>query len=185
MCCPVPGGYPGWAPLAGVPHHPDLAGGGAVPGWAPPGWATPPHPDLAEGGTLGRFPLAGVPPHPDLAGGTLGGHLPGWGTPQSDLAGVPPVWTWPGYPPPHRCGQTENITFPHPSDAVGNKITESERAGHNAGEIVSSDTLKYSVTFKLGNICPYCPWIIGRSRVTSFELRFLILILVVNTSQKR
>ena len=31
----------------------------------------------------------------------------------------------PGYPPsPHtqRCGQTENITFPHPSDAVGKKL---------------------------------------------------------------
>ena len=71
-----------------------------------------------------------------------GGGLPllgGWGYPHPDLAGVPsPQWTWPGYPPsdlatvplsdlagvpPSRCGQTENITFPHPSDAVGKKFT--------------------------------------------------------------
>ena len=54
-------------------------------------------------------------------GGTyLGqGYLP-WGT---------PIWTWLGYPPsgpgrgtPPRCEQTENITFPHPSDAVGKNL---------------------------------------------------------------
>ena len=56
--------------------------------------------------------------------------------------GVPPVQTWDGVPPPpshadlalsplliwdgvasRKCWQTENITFPHPSDANGNKIT--------------------------------------------------------------
>ena len=46
-------------------------------------------------------------------GGTRTG--PGWDTPH-------PIWTWLGYPPPPRCEQTENITFPHPSDAVGNNV---------------------------------------------------------------
>ena len=76
-----------------------------------------PHSDLAEMGS----------PHPDLAGwGPQLGHphpdLAGWG----GVVGVPPRWdpshldlAW--VPPPPRCGQTENITFPHPSDAVGNK----------------------------------------------------------------
>ena len=47
------------------------------------------------------------------------GVYPRWGTPRLNLAVVPPIWTWPGYPP-NRCGQTENITFPHPLDAVSN-----------------------------------------------------------------
>ena len=39
-------------------------------------------------------------------------HQEGWGTPHSPDGGIPP---------PHRCEQTENITFRHPSDAVGSK----------------------------------------------------------------
>ena len=36
--------------------------------------------------------------------------------------GTPPSRPGMGYPPPpHMCEQTENITFPHPSDAGGNK----------------------------------------------------------------
>ena len=52
--------------------------------------------------------------------------------PPSDLTGIPPSQTWLGYPPsdlvgvppPPMCGQTENITFLHPSDAVGNNFRE-------------------------------------------------------------
>ena len=33
--------------------------------------------------------------------------------------GIPPIGRM-GYPPPRKCGQTENIIFPHPSDAGGN-----------------------------------------------------------------
>ena len=47
-------------------------------------------------------------PHPDL----------GWGTPLSGPGmGYPPVQTWDGGPLPPNGGQTENITFRHPSDA--------------------------------------------------------------------
>ena len=48
--------------------------------------------------------------------GRGGGYLPwpgGWGVP---TLGVPP-----------RCEQTENITFPHPSDAVGNQDGKDQR----------------------------------------------------------
>ena len=80
----------------------------------------------------------GTPHHPDLAGVPSPHH--------QDLAGVPPtiktwlgypptIQTWPGYPPHHpdlagvppspvkvwTDKQTENSTFPHPSDAGGNK----------------------------------------------------------------
>ena len=73
------------------------------------------------GGTLsssGQGPTSsldggrGTLPHPDL----------GWGYPPSGGCCPPlPIWTWDGVPPPasHKCEQTENITFPHPSDAGG------------------------------------------------------------------
>ena len=119
MCCPVRGGggIP-WAgtPLAGVTPFQTWLGGvlwagppgwgtplswpgwGGTPWWAPPGYGTP---ILTwPGGTLGRHPLAGVPPTPHL-----------------DLARVPPPPT-PGVDRFH-----ENIAFPHPSDAVGNKAS--------------------------------------------------------------
>ena len=63
-----------------------------------------------------RYPplqtLDGVP-HPDL----------GWGYPQLDLGwGYLPVQIVMGVPLPRKCGQTENITFPHPSDAGGKNV---------------------------------------------------------------
>ena len=59
------------------------------------------------------YPLLGGTPHPDLARGYHGQAPPGWDTPvHLDLARVPS---------PPRCGQTENITLPHPSEAVGKK----------------------------------------------------------------
>ena len=87
------------------------------------------------------YSLHGVPPEmgypPDLR----------WGTPTSDLRwGTPPPRPEMGYPPylrlemgypptshlrwgnptpPRKCEQTENITFPHPSDAGGNKSQSS------------------------------------------------------------
>ena len=42
------------------------------------------------------------------------------GVPQPGLMGVPKVGVPPGRGTPPRCGQTENITFPHPLHAVGN-----------------------------------------------------------------
>ena len=129
-------GYPIQSWWGGLPH-PDLARG-VVP-QVPPTiqtWlAYPHHPDLA-----------GVSPHhPDLAGVSpptiqtwLGYPLPsrpGWGTlpHHLDLAGVPPyhphlarvppptIHTWLGYPnvEVRTDKQTENSTFPHPSDAGG------------------------------------------------------------------
>ena len=88
---------------------------------------------------VGNPPPPSGSPHPGLMGGTWGGVSPHWGspllgypspirvppigvphqgTPQLDLAQVPPP-AGPGSDPPTRCEQTENITFPHPSDAVG------------------------------------------------------------------
>ena len=93
----------------------------------------------------------GVPPILILDGGTPYPDL-GWGTPhQQD--GVPPlsrpgmgytpVINRMGYPPPHpdlrwgtlpppprKCGQTENITFPHPSDAGGKKVQLQQKVSH-------------------------------------------------------
>ena len=75
------------------------------------GWGTP-CPDLRWGN-----------PHPDLEWGTPSiqtwdGVTPscldlGWSTP------LPPIWTWDGVPRPHNGGQSESITFRHPSDAGG------------------------------------------------------------------
>ena len=127
---PPAGGYPipaGGYPLAGVP--PILTWLGGTP-------------------SLQGVPLAGITPLLHLAGIPPIWTWPGY--PTSDLSrvppfepgwGTPPRWTWPGYPPikgwgaphldlaglPSRCGQTENITFPHPSDAVGNKRTSRMR----------------------------------------------------------
>ena len=140
----------------GVPHpvlarrggvlHPVLAGlGYPIPG--PGGRGTPsspcrwvPHPFLARG-----YPR--IPPlHPDLGWATphqLDGVPPcldlGWGTPHQ-LDGYPPAWTWDGVtpsvqtwdgvPPPSveewTDKQTENSTFPHPSDAGGNYKQQQE-----------------------------------------------------------
>ena len=96
----------------GVPHHrsgegtPSQVGRGVL--------------HLRSGGTLG------TPHHPDLVGGHPGTPYPDlrWGTPYLDLGwGTPyPDLRWILPPPPRKCEQTENITFPHPSDAGGNKF---------------------------------------------------------------
>ena len=124
ICWPIGGGE--------VPHPLDR--GYPLPGWENPvpGWGYPTSgwggtPSLAEVPTIGTWAgyppdLAGVPPT-DLtmvppSGPDQGIPLsgPGWGT--------FPFWPWSGYPYPSPVWtnkQTETITFPHPSDAGGNK----------------------------------------------------------------
>ena len=142
------GGYLGRVPPGRVTPHPDLAGG-TQPGYPPTGYpqqGTPPRQGTPC--PLGRVhPPAGYPPWqgtppagpgrvPLLAGP---GRVPPlgvcpmefWVILQSIMGyGYPPrclphgilgnvakhygIWV-----PPPRCGQTENITFPHPSDAGG------------------------------------------------------------------
>ena len=117
----------GTSPDMGTPRtwgtplpYPDLRWGTPTPDM---GWVTPPT-------IIQTWP--GSPP--DLRWGTPTPDM-GWVTPphhHPDLAGVPPRPEM-GYPPtsdlrwgnpplPHKCEQTENITFPHPSDAGGNNI---------------------------------------------------------------
>ena len=120
-------GTPLSRPGTGYPPSPDL-------GWGYPHHQqdeVPPGPDLGQGTPLIQIwdgvppPIQTwdeVPPCPDLGWGTpcpdLGWFTPphpdlGRGTPRLDLGwGTPP-------PPCGKCGQTENITFPHPSDAGG------------------------------------------------------------------
>ena len=113
-----PTSRPGWG--EGVPpHHPDLAG---VPPTIQTWLGYPPH----------HQDLAGVPqPPPSRPGlGTPSPpSRPGWDTPpphHPDLTGVPPPHPdLAGVPPPlvkvWTDKQTKNSTFPHPSDAGGNK----------------------------------------------------------------
>ena len=114
----------------GVPHS--ILDGGGTPSSL--GWGLP-HPVLDQGSTpssLGSegggvlhpilsWSWMGNPPCPDLGWGTSTSHLdPGHGTPPSSRPGI-------RYPPhPRKCGQTENITFRHPSDAGGNNYTSSD-----------------------------------------------------------
>ena len=106
LLCLMGRGYPG------TPHHPDLARG--YPRYPPH------HPDLVWG-------VPQVPTHhPDL----------GWGTPDPDLGwGTPPTSTvlGRGSPPPRKCEQTENITFPHPSDAGGKNAWKWRHFGPERG----------------------------------------------------
>ena len=134
------GGYPIQSWWGGTPSTPGRGYpiqswlGGGTP--SSHGRGTPsshgglPHPDLAGGGVVPQVPPllprpAGAPPSPPPSG-------PGWGTPHHpDLAGVPPPSpSRPDrdtpYPPPPTPRvdvwtdkQTENSTFPHPSDADG------------------------------------------------------------------
>ena len=83
------------------------------PGYPPPG-RVPPHQ-----GTPPRVPppgwtWQGTPPPHQLPHGILGNVAKHYG-----------IWVPP--PPPHRCEQTENITFPHPSDAGGKKFDRMKR----------------------------------------------------------
>ena len=119
-------------------YHILLMGGYPIQSWIGGGYWVPPVPGLD--GTPSILLMGGTPssngwgyprlPHPDF----------GWGTPHQQN-GVPPIRTWDrvppsldlgrgipsprpdlrwGTPPPHKCGQTEAITFPHPSHAGGN-----------------------------------------------------------------
>ena len=123
------GGYPGYPP----PSRPDWGGYPRYPptiqtwlGYPPPlGWGTPlPRPGM--GYPPHHLDLFGVPPYPDLVGVPLPTPDLRWGIPHPR----PEIWhppstiqTWTGYlpPSPRKCEQTENITFPHPSDAGGNE----------------------------------------------------------------
>ena len=93
-------------------------------------WGYPPYPDLKPDINGGRVPQSwpGMGyPHPYL----------GWGSPHPDLGwGYTPIWTWDGdSPPPSPVEewtdkQTENNTFPHPSDASGKnakRVTKREQ----------------------------------------------------------
>ena len=90
----------------GVPHL--RSGGGTLGTPLPRPWdGVPPYLDLGWGTPLPR-PEMGYPPYPDLR----------WGTPlPRPEMGNPP--------PPRKCGQSENITSRHPSDAGGNDATAS------------------------------------------------------------
>ena len=113
----VVGEYPWYPP----PSRPGLGGylptiqtwPGGIP-QVPPTIQTwdgvPPHPDLGWGTPIQT--CYGVPPHPDLGRGTPT-HKPGTGYSPSHKPGT-------GYlPPPRNGGQSENITFRHPSNAGG------------------------------------------------------------------
>ena len=123
FCCPnwvYPPSWPGW--------------GEGYLTWVPSPTRVPPH----QGTPSPGYPLTRVPPPP---GYPPPGYLPCQGAPPRQ--GTPPhgcpMAFWEmlqsimgyGYPPP-RCEQTENITFPHPSDAGGNKhIVVIRSIGHN------------------------------------------------------
>ena len=63
------------------------------------------------------------------------------GPPYLDL-GPPLPGPGPGTPPPPKCGQTENITFRHPSDAGGNKTILKEIANIRFPQNCSTSTTK-------------------------------------------
>ena len=121
---PCPGGYPVPCPRGVTPSQvqrvPNPMSGGLphprsrgypIPG--PGGYPIP-----GPGGTPSHF--QGVP-HPRVGGtqGTTPSSRPGRGPPHlRPEMGYPPPQHLDlvGVPPPHKCEQTENITFPHPSD---------------------------------------------------------------------
>ena len=107
------------------------------------GWGGGGTPSSHGGGYAIQSWWGGMPSSHDGGEGTPSSHGGGRGTPSSHgvRGGTPslvwvggyPMQSWwgrgiplpprpeMGYPPPPQCGQTENITFPHPSDAGGNK----------------------------------------------------------------
>ena len=140
------GGFPGYPPIiqtwpgGDTPHHPDLARGTLVtlrsskPGWgstlgAPPtiktwpgypssrsGWGVPPTIMTWPGYPPSIQTWLGYPPPSRPGQGTLPPpSRPDWGTPPSRPGWdtPPPIEVWTDK-------QTENSTFPHPSDAGGN-----------------------------------------------------------------
>ena len=148
------------------------------------GWEGVPHPVLVVGGYTSHPPPSrpgreGTSHHPDLGWGTPQprhgiGYLPptqpGMGyLPHPDLGwGTLHPQTWDGVPHPHKCGQTETITFPHPSDAGGNylcykpvdgawdlsstvTIPKGTKAKHNIGQLhIHPVTWKKMETWKFG-----------------------------------
>ena len=94
---------------------------------------------LSRGGTWDGVPpypnLDGVPPPPRPEMGYLPPPTQTWDgvtpLPRPEM-GYPPTQTWDGVAPyldlgqgtPRKCGQTENITSRHPSDAGGNNVNE-------------------------------------------------------------
>ena len=113
-------------PGQGDPRYPPPSRPGQGGPWVPPTIQTcpegylrvPPHPDLGWVTPPSR-PGMGYP-RPDLGWGTPPPTDLGQGTPLTKPGtGCPPPRSGMGYPPPRKCEQTENITFPHPSDAGG------------------------------------------------------------------
>ena len=112
LCCSVSRwgrGIPHPVLDRGYPIQSWVGGGVAQPvlAWGYPnpvlvgGWGTPGYPPS----WAGTWPQMGVPPCPDLG------------------MGYPPSWPGMEYPPlHHKCGQTENITFPHLLDGGGNNL---------------------------------------------------------------
>ena len=168
---PVVGYHPiqVWRRGGGFPEvgYPPARSDGAYLGWGTPCMGTPlarSHGGI-QGGVhpsqvwWGGYPRWGTPQQGYLPARSDGGYprqgTPQQGTPQPglmrevpklDLAGVPPIWTWPGYPPPPRCEQTENITFSHPSDAVGNKLHKITSPNDSEHFVLNSLTLNKSDT---------------------------------------
>ena len=84
-----------------------------------PGPGTPPPPPLGPGPGTPLPPDLDLGPPPDLRLGTPPTSTWNWDPPDVEL-GPPPTWTWTWDPPLGVDWQTENSTFPHPSDAGGN-----------------------------------------------------------------
>ena len=82
---------------------------------------------LSNGWVGGGVPhpvMGGVPLHPDLGQDTPPPTQTWHGVPPRPGTGYDPHQDlgW-GTPPPRKCGQTETITFPHPSDAGGKNLS--------------------------------------------------------------
>ena len=124
LCCPnlVP-------PPARVPPQPGYPPARVPPlARVPPSQGTPPWPGYPPGqGTPPAGPGRVQPPPPDCP-------MAFWEMLQS-IMGY-------GYPPP-RCEQTENITFPHPSDAGGNNFSDD----CHGSDILNFFEQSYSITF--------------------------------------
>ena len=105
------GGYPS-SPGLGVPHP--VLGGTPFQVWT----GGTPHPDLGWRYPPSPLQQDGVPPSQVWDGGTPDLSRPGMGS-----VPPPPIERMGYSPPSPKCEQTENITFPLPSDAGGKKMT--------------------------------------------------------------
>ena len=122
-------------------------GGEGIQSWL---GGTPSNPDWGEGtpsslgwGDSPSSPDQGVPPSPDLGCGNppLCPDL-GWGTPHA-AGWSTPIHTWDGVTPPPvevwTDKRTENSTFPHPSDAGGNKPASLPSSQRHKGNEIDND----------------------------------------------